>query len=32
MRDLLREIGVALLDVENKISLDGHTDRQSYPM
>jgi chemotaxis protein MotB len=30
MRDLLREIGVALLDVENKISLDGHTDRQSY--
>ena len=30
MRDLLREIGVALMDVENKISLDGHTDRQSY--
>jgi chemotaxis protein MotB len=30
MRDLLREIGVALLDVENKISLDGHTDRLSY--
>jgi len=30
MRDLLREIGVALSDVENKISLDGHTDRQSF--
>jgi chemotaxis protein MotB len=30
MQDLLREIGVALLDVENKISLDGHTDRQGY--
>jgi chemotaxis protein MotB len=30
MHDILREIGVALLDVENKISLDGHTDRSSY--
>ena len=30
MRDILREIGVALLDVENKISLDGHTDRQAF--
>jgi chemotaxis protein MotB len=30
MRDILREIGVALLDVENKISLDGHTDRQNF--
>ena len=30
MRDILREIGVALMDVDNKISLDGHTDRQSY--
>ena len=30
MRDLLREIGIALMDVENKISLDGHTDRQGY--
>ena len=30
MRDILREIGVALLDVDNKISLDGHTDRQAY--
>jgi chemotaxis protein MotB len=30
MRDILREIGVALLEVDNKISLDGHTDRSSY--
>lgn len=30
MRDILREIGVALLDVENKISVDGHTDRQNF--
>jgi chemotaxis protein MotB len=30
MHDILKEIGVALLDVDNKISLDGHTDRQSY--
>lgn len=30
MRDILREIGVALLDVDNKISLDGHTDRTPY--
>ena len=30
MRDILREIGAALLDVENKISLDGHTDRSTY--
>ena len=30
MRDILREIGVALMDVDNKISLDGHTDRQAY--
>ncbi len=30
MRDILREIGVALMDVENKISLDGHTDRSAY--
>lgn len=30
MRDILREIGAALLDVENKISLDGHTDRSAY--
>jgi chemotaxis protein MotB len=30
MHDILREIGITLLDVENKISLDGHTDRQSY--
>jgi chemotaxis protein MotB len=30
MRDILREIGTALLGVENKISLDGHTDRSTY--
>ncbi len=30
MRDILREIGTALLDVDNKISLDGHTDRSTY--
>ena len=30
MRDILREIGVALMDVDNKISLDGHTDRTPY--
>ena len=30
MRDILREIGLALMDVDNKISLDGHTDRQAY--
>jgi chemotaxis protein MotB len=30
MREILQEIGLALLDVENKISLDGHTDRTTY--
>ena len=30
MRDILREIGAALNGVENKISLDGHTDRSPY--
>ncbi len=30
MRDILREIGAALNGVENKISLDGHTDRSAY--
>ncbi len=30
MRDILREIGVVLADVENRISLDGHTDRTPY--
>jgi chemotaxis protein MotB len=30
MREILREIGVTLMDVENKISLDGHTDRTPY--
>jgi len=30
MRDILREIGAALSGVDNKISLDGHTDRAPY--
>ena len=30
MRDILREIGSALNGVENRISLDGHTDRSAY--
>ena len=30
MRDILREIGAALSGVENKISLDGHTDSARY--
>ena len=30
MRDILREIGSALNGVDNKISLDGHTDRSPY--
>ncbi|MEI8170591.1 MAG: flagellar motor protein MotB [Rhodoferax sp.] len=30
MREILREIGMALNGVENKISLDGHTDRSPY--
>ncbi len=30
MRDILREIGVALADVENRISLSGHTDATPY--
>jgi chemotaxis protein MotB len=30
MRDILREIGAVLNEVENKISLDGHTDRFLY--
>ena len=30
MRDILREIGLALNGVDNKISLDGHTDRTPY--
>lgn len=30
MRDILQEIGTALTDVENKISLDGHTDQTPY--
>ena len=30
MRDILREIGGALMDVENRISLAGHTDAMPY--
>jgi chemotaxis protein MotB len=30
MQAILREIGLALNDVENKISLDGHTDKSAY--
>jgi len=30
MQSILREIGSSLKDVENKISLDGHTDRTAY--
>ena len=30
MRDILREIGAALGDVENRISLSGHTDATPY--
>jgi len=30
MRDILQEIGVALVDVDNKISMDGHTDQTPY--
>jgi len=30
MRDILREIGAALNGVENRISLDGHTDQAPY--
>ncbi len=30
MRDILREIGLALVEIENKISLDGHTDQRPY--
>ena len=30
MRDILREIGIVLADVENKVSMDGHTDRTPY--
>ena len=30
MREILREIGSALNGVDNKISLDGHTDRSAY--
>ena len=30
MRDILRELGTALGDIDNKISLDGHTDAAPY--
>ena len=30
MRDILQEIGRALADVDNKVSLDGHTDQSAY--
>jgi chemotaxis protein MotB len=30
MHDILSELGKALSDVENRISLDGHTDRSPY--
>ena len=30
MRDILQEIGIALVDVDNKISVDGHTDQTPY--
>ncbi|GAB4212851.1 MAG: flagellar motor protein MotB [Rhodoferax sp.] len=30
MRELLQEIGVALSDLDNKISIEGHTDQTPY--
>jgi chemotaxis protein MotB len=30
MRDILQEIGAMLVDVDNKVSLDGHTDQTPY--
>lgn len=30
MRDILQEIGVMLVDIDNKVSLDGHTDQTPY--
>jgi chemotaxis protein MotB len=30
MRDILQEIGAALIDIDNKISLEGHTDQTPY--
>ena len=30
MGDILQEIGVALIDIDNKISMDGHTDQTPY--
>lgn len=30
MRDILQEIGAALVDIDNKISMDGHTDQTPF--
>lgn len=30
MREILQEIGLALVDIDNKLSLDGHTDQTPY--
>jgi len=30
MREILQEVGLALVDVDNKISVDGHTDQTPY--
>jgi len=30
MREILQLIGSALIDVDNKVSLDGHTDQTPY--
>jgi chemotaxis protein MotB len=30
MRDILQQIGLALVDVDNKLSVDGHTDQTPY--
>jgi chemotaxis protein MotB len=30
MRDILQQIGLALADVDNKISIEGHTDQTPY--
>ncbi|MBK1683832.1 flagellar motor protein MotB [Rhodoferax fermentans] len=30
MRDILQQIGLALVDVDNKLSIDGHTDQTPY--
>jgi chemotaxis protein MotB len=30
MRDILQQVGLALVDVDNKLSVDGHTDQTPY--